>query len=97
MEEIAAACWARTSRITRSVRFAHLVTIEIVRRDPLAAARVIPSPLAGGPRPDPTEPATEPVPDLSEDPEPAVPLLTLVPSQRSGPDDESGAGEPDAA
>jgi hypothetical protein len=95
MEEIAAACWARTARITRSIRFAHLVTIEIVRRDPLAAAHVIPSPLAGGPRPDPTEPATEPQQALNET-EPVVPLLTLVPSQRSVPE-EAGDGEPDAA
>src|SRR5262245_59409527 len=93
-EEIAAACWARTSRITRSIRFAHVVTIEIVRRDPLAAAHLIPSPLAGGPRPDPTQPTTE-VPDLNQGIEPAIPLLTLVPSQRSGP--EAGDGEPDAA
>jgi hypothetical protein len=96
MEEIAAACWARTSRITRSIRFAHLVTIEIVRRDPLAAAHLIPSPLASGPRPDPTEPATA-LPEV-EDTEVAVPLLTLVPSQRSGTDDDvAGDGEPDAA
>jgi hypothetical protein len=92
MEEIAAACWARTSRITRSMRFAHLVTIEIVRRDPLAAAHVIPSPLADGPRPDPTQLTTE-VPDFSEYTEPAIPLLTLVPSQRSYPDED---GESDA-
>jgi hypothetical protein len=91
MEEIAAACWARTSRITRSVRFAHLVTIEIVRRDPLAAAHVIQSPLVDGPRPDPTEPATA-LPEV-EDSEPAIPLLTLVPSQRSHPDED---GESDA-
>jgi hypothetical protein len=96
MEEIAAACWARTSRITRSVRFAHLVTIEIVRRDPLSAAHVIPSPLADRPRPDPTEPATQAAPD-TESIEPAVSLLTLVPSQRSGRDGEAGHGEPDAA
>jgi hypothetical protein len=95
MEEIAAACWARTCRITRSIRFAHVVTIEIVRRDPLAAAHVIPSPLASGPRPDPTQP-TEPL-SAFEDIEPTVPLLTLVPSQRSGPDDAAGDGEPDAA
>jgi hypothetical protein len=97
MEEIAAACWARTSRITRSIRFAHLVTIEIVRRDPLAATQLIPSPLAGGLRPDPTEPETQPqlAPDKTE---PVVPQLTLVPNQRSDPDaDVAGDGEPDAA
>jgi hypothetical protein len=93
MEEIAAACWARTSRITRSIRYAHVVTIEIVRCDPLAAAHVIPSSLASGPRPDPTTPTTA-LPDV-EDIEPA-PLLTLVPSQRSVPE-QAGDGEPDAA
>jgi hypothetical protein len=95
MEEIAAACWARTSRITRSIRFAHLVTIEIVRRDPLAAAHLIPSPLADGPRPDPTEPDTV-FPEV-EDTDPAIPLLTLVPSQRGPEDDAAGDGEPNAA
>jgi hypothetical protein len=94
MEEIAAACWARTSRITRSVRFAHVVTIEIVRRDPLAAAHVIPSPLADGPRPDPTEPAIA-LPEV-EDILPGVPLLTLIPGQRIEHSD-AGDGEPDAA
>src|SRR5262245_40330610 len=94
MEEIAAACWARTSRITRSIRFAHVVTIEIVRRDPLAAAHVIPSPLAEGPRPDPTEPAT-PLPKV-EDTDATVSLLTLIPGQRSESED-MGDGEPDAA
>jgi hypothetical protein len=94
MEEIAAACWARTARITRSIRFAHVVTVEIVRRDPLAAAHLIPSQLINGPRPDPTEPATV-LPEV-EDNEPAVPLLTLVPNQRTGAE-EAGDGEPDAA
>jgi hypothetical protein len=94
MEEIAAACWARTSRITRSVRFAHVVTIEIVRRDSLAAAHLVPSPLASGPRPDPTEPASV-LPEV-EQTEAVVPLLTLVPSQRSAPA-EAGEGESDAA
>jgi len=95
MEEIAAACWARTSRITRSIRFAHVVTIEIVRRDPLAAAHLIPSPLAGGPRPDPTDPATA-FHDV-EAAEAAIPLLTLIPGQRVGPEDGAGNGEPDVA
>src|SRR5262245_60354953 len=96
MEEIAAACWARTSRITRSVRFAHVVTIELVRRDPLAGVHVVPSPLAGGPRPDPTTPAT--VLPAVEDVDPVVPLLSLIPGQRGGRDDGmAGDGELDAA
>jgi hypothetical protein len=96
MEEIAAACWARTSRITRSLRFAHLVTIEIVRRDPLAATHVITSPLAAGPRPDPIEPATEPLPVL-EEPEPTGTVLTLLPTQRAVTIEEGGDDESDAA
>jgi hypothetical protein len=96
MEEIAAACWARTSRITRSTRFAHLVTIEIVRRDPLAAAHVITSPLAAGPRPEPTEPRTAPLPEF-EDVEPAASVLTLLPIQRTTGVEDDGGGESDAA
>jgi hypothetical protein len=96
MEEIAAACWARTSRITRSARFAHLVTVEIVRRDPLAAAHVITSPLAVGSRPDPAEPIAGPLPVL-EDLEPAGTVLTLLPTQRTTAVDDREAGESDAA
>ena len=35
-ESIAATCWARESRVARSVRFAPLIWIDVVRRDPLA-------------------------------------------------------------
>ena len=94
MEEIAAACWARISRITRSMRFAHLVTVEIVRRDPLAATHLITSPLATGPHPDP-EPITEPLPVL-EDTEPAGTVLTLLLTQRMTAVEEPEAGESDA-
>jgi hypothetical protein len=96
MEEIAAACWARTSRVTRSMRFAHLVTIEIVRRDPLAATHVVSSPLATGPRPDPAEPVSDPLP-VVEDLEPAGTVLTLLPTQRMTAVEEPGDGESDAA
>jgi hypothetical protein len=44
-EEIRAACWARDARVTRNEWFSQLVTIEIVRRDPLAAGKTIRSPL----------------------------------------------------
>jgi hypothetical protein len=95
MEEIAVTCWARTTRITRSPRFAHLVTVEIVRRDPLAASAVIPSPLAGGPHPTPPEPVTEPVPQLEDTPSATV--LTLLPTQRTTLVEDPGEGESDAA
>jgi hypothetical protein len=92
MEEIAAACWARTSRITRSMRFAHLVTIEIVRRDPLAAAHVITSPLAAKPRPSRTDHAE--LARARGDRTRATVLTLLPPNDTSrGP----GVGESDAA
>jgi hypothetical protein len=44
--ELAAACYAREARVARSKRQAQLVTIQIVRRDTLAARTVVPSGLA---------------------------------------------------
>src|ERR1700734_4005611 len=44
--ELRAACYARDARITRNQRWSQLVTIDIIRRDPLTATAVIPSPLA---------------------------------------------------
>ena len=41
--EIAAACYAREARIERSGRWAQLVTVDIVRRDTLAAAHIVAS------------------------------------------------------
>ncbi len=46
--EIAAACYARQARITVSKRRAQLVTLDIVRRDTLAAHHVIPASLHDG-------------------------------------------------
>jgi hypothetical protein len=45
-EAIAASCWARDSRVSRSPKLAALVRVDILRRDPLARAH-IPSPLLG--------------------------------------------------
>jgi hypothetical protein len=53
VEDIRAACWARDARITRSARWSHLVSVEIVRRDPLAASETVDSALAR--RPNQTE------------------------------------------
>lgn len=47
--EIAAACYAREARTGRSKRWAQLVTVDIVRRDTLAAHHVITSGLAATP------------------------------------------------
>jgi hypothetical protein len=44
--ELAAACYARDARVTRNRRWSHLVTIDIIRRDTLAAGHIISSPLA---------------------------------------------------
>ena len=43
--ELRAACYARDARITRTRRWSHLVTIDIIRRDTLAARELIASPL----------------------------------------------------
>jgi hypothetical protein len=43
--ELRAACYARDARVIRKRRWSHLVTIDIVRRDTLAASTTITSPL----------------------------------------------------
>ena len=47
--ELRAACYAREARVTRNRRWSHLVTIDIIRRDTLAATQQVPSPLMGTP------------------------------------------------
>ena len=44
--ELRAACYARDARVTRNRRCSQLVTIDIIRRDTLAASELITSPLA---------------------------------------------------
>jgi hypothetical protein len=46
MSEIAAACWARDARVRAVRRLVALVLVDVVRRDPLTADRLIGSPLA---------------------------------------------------
>ena len=46
MPEIAAACYARQARVKGHQRWAQLVTVDVVRRDTLAAHHVIPSGIA---------------------------------------------------
>ena len=43
--ELRAACYARDARVTRNPRWSQLVTIDIIRRDTLAASQSVPSPL----------------------------------------------------
>ena len=53
--ELRAACYAREARVTRNPRWSQLVTIDIIRRDTLAAAQSVASPLIKlsiWPRPD---------------------------------------------
>jgi len=45
VEDIRAACWARDTRVTRDERWSHLVAVEVVRRDPLAAETTIAWPM----------------------------------------------------
>lgn len=44
--ELRAACYARDARVTRNTSWSQLVTIDIIRRDTLAASNTITSPLA---------------------------------------------------
>ena len=44
--ELRAACYARDARVTRNRRWSQLITIDIIRRDTLAASELIASPLA---------------------------------------------------
>ena len=55
--EIAAACYARQARIEGSKRWAQIVTLDVVRRDTLAAHHVIPSGLNHGRIPERQSPA----------------------------------------
>ncbi len=43
--ELRAACFARDARVTRNTRWSQLVTIDVIRRDTLAASHTVPSPL----------------------------------------------------
>ncbi len=49
VEDIRAACWSRDARVSRDERWSQLVSVEIVRRDPLAAGETVGSTLL--PRP----------------------------------------------
>ena len=63
--ELRAACYARDARVTRNRRWSHLVTIDIIRRDTLAASELIASPLA---RLTAHYPQLAPVPDDEHEP-----------------------------
>ncbi|MGO9161859.1 MAG: hypothetical protein ACLP7J_14295 [Streptosporangiaceae bacterium] len=48
--EIRSACYARDARVTRNTRWSHLITIDVIRRDTLAARHQVHSPLPRLPR-----------------------------------------------
>jgi hypothetical protein len=58
--ELRAACYARDARVTRSQRWSQLVTIDIIRRDTLAATQHVASPLPGLPARQPAPAITGP-------------------------------------
>ena len=66
-EQLRAACYARDARATRHRRWSHLVTIDIIRRDTLAASNTISSPLARLTAHYASHPALRLVADLPED------------------------------
>jgi hypothetical protein len=45
--EIAAACYARDTRVTPNPKWSHLLTLDVIRHDTLAASRSVASPLPG--------------------------------------------------
>ncbi|HUK70640.1 MAG TPA: hypothetical protein VLW50_18095 [Streptosporangiaceae bacterium] len=47
--EIRAACYARDARVTRNTRWSQLVTIDIIRHDPLSAGHRVPSQITKSP------------------------------------------------
>jgi len=61
-DRIAAACWAREARVVVNPDRVSTVWVHVIRRDPLAAAGQIRSPLLDGVQVEPTELDTESVP-----------------------------------
>jgi hypothetical protein len=57
IDQLRAACYAREARVTRNRQWSHLVTIDIIRRDTLAARHTVPSPLPRTARAVPGKPA----------------------------------------
>jgi hypothetical protein len=81
--ELRAACYAREARVTRNRRWSQLVTIDIIRRDTLAADRHVPSPLMTT-RPRPLTPEPPPVTPLAVVPPVITPLRIVPPAQEPG-------------
>jgi hypothetical protein len=91
---IAAACWARDARVRAWRRLVAVVLVDVVRRDPLAAGRLIGSPLTG--LAGESKPASVPagVSSRVEDPDDELGVWREVPSGDDAEDWELG---PDAS
>ena len=72
-QELRGACYARDARVTRNTRWSHLITIDIIRRDTLAAGTTITSPLQRLTGRAEHRPHLALVPPLSEDRGPTIP------------------------
>jgi hypothetical protein len=90
---LAAACYAREVRVAVSRKVAALVTVDVIRRDPLVSGTEIDSPLAGLP----TTPGDFTVP-VQPDPTPPVPTprasAPVVVSTRDGVTDAPATAQP---
>jgi hypothetical protein len=81
--ELRAACYAREARVTRNRQWSQLVTIDIIRRDTLAADRHVSSPLMTT-RPRPPTPEPPPVTPLAVVPPVITPLRIVPPAREPG-------------
>jgi hypothetical protein len=82
-DAIRSACYARDARVTRNPRWSHIVTIDIIRRDTLAAKSKVSSPLArlATVYPDVVSPALVPVAATGPDGPPAWPQEATTPPE----------------
>jgi hypothetical protein len=93
-DHLAASCFAREVRVSVSRKVAALVTVDVIRRDPLVSGSEIDSPLAGLPTTpgDDTIPvAPNPAPTV---PAPRVPALTVVGKTTGGVTDAPATAQP---
>jgi hypothetical protein len=100
-EAIAAACWAREARMQRSRRFAALLCLDVVRRDPLSTGSKIGSPLLRATATVPAQPAPNPHPLAarsvvreSESPAPSGGSAPALPAARTPADGGTPATKP---
>jgi hypothetical protein len=97
-EHIAAACFAREARLQRSRRWAVVVRLDVVRRDPLVSTRPIPSPLVDATATVPTqrEPESPLLAQIGARPLPQPPE-TPTPDLVGGDSSDGSTGKPTKA